>query len=449
MAKRDADHTLKILVVDDELNIRKMLATSLELDGHEVAAVSNADDALDQISRTIFDIVFLDLQLGRTSGIDLIPQLLATSPTTRVVIITAHGSVDTAVETMRLGATDYLLKPFTPAQIRIVTDRIARVRTLEQQVAGLEGLLSSETARSDLTSENPTMRGVFDLARKMAKSNSTILLRGESGTGKGLIARAIHQWSDRANHAFATVSTPMLTPQLLESELFGHAKGAFTGAVRDNPGRVAVVDGGTLFLDEIGDLPRELQPKLLRFIQDREYERVGEAITRRADVRIVAATNIDLDQAVKDGKFREDLFYRINVIPIHLPPLRERAEDIPMLVGQFLSEFRRGGPAIGVTAEAIEALKAYHWPGNIRELRNVIERAVILAGSGKIDIEHLAIKATPKDRPVHVGDAISVEKLTELHIRRVLAQSKSMDEAAEILGIDVATLYRRRKKYGI
>ena len=449
MTNQEGSPHLRILVVDDELNIRKTLLTSLELDGYDVVAVSNAEDALDQAARGSFDIAFLDLQLGRTSGVELMPALQGQSPWMRIVIITAHGSIDTAVETMRRGAADYLTKPFTPAQIRLVTDRIAQVRALEQKVAGLEGMLDTPAAKSDLSSATLAMQRVIDTARQLARSDTTILLRGESGTGKGVIARAMHGWSDRAAKPFATVSAPTLSPQLLESELFGHAKGAFTGALRDNPGRVATCDGGTLFLDEIGDLPRELQPKLLRFIQDREYERVGDAITRHADVRIITATNVDLEQAVKGGRFREDLLYRINVAQIDLPPLRERMEDVPSLSERFLAEFRRGRPIVGFTPDAMAALAAYPWPGNIRELRNVIERAVILCQADRVGIEHLPITLTPQDRPINVGDPVSLDRLEELHIRRVLAQAKSLESAAEVLGIDTATLWRRRKKYGI
>jgi NtrC-family two-component system response regulator AlgB len=285
----------------------------------------------------------------------------------------------------------------------------------------------------------------------VAASDTTVLLRGESGTGKGVLARAIHAWSDRAQRSFGIVSCPALSPQLLESELFGHARGAFTGAIRDNPGRVASTDGGTLFLDEIGDLPLSLQPKLLRFVQDREYERVGESTPRRADVRMIAATNVDLDAAVREGRFREDLLYRINVVQIELPPLRDRPEDILDLAERFLAELRRGKAIAGFTDEAQAALRSYSWPGNVRELRNVIERALILCRTEQIGVELLPANFTPSrgESEIAVGDSVSLDRLEETHIRRVLARAKSLEEAAEILGIDVATLWRRRKKYGI
>jgi NtrC-family two-component system response regulator AlgB len=294
------------------------------------------------------------------------------------------------------------------------------------------------------------MQRVFSLAHQVAQSDTTILLRGETGTGKGVLARAIHQWSDRRDNPFATVSCPALSSQLLESELFGHVKGAFTGAVRDNPGRIHASDGGTLFLDEIGDLALELQPKLLRFVQDRQYERVGEAITRRADVRMIVATNVNLDEAVRAGRFREDLFYRIKVFQIDVPPLRQRPEDITPLAEQFIGELESENAILGLTDEARSALESYNWPGNIRELRNVIERAVTLCKTKQIGLEHLPGNFMPNATPVvELGDPISMDKLEELHIRRVLARSKSIEEAARILEMDPATLWRRRKKYGI
>jgi two-component system, NtrC family, response regulator AlgB len=440
---------LRVLIVDDEMNIRKTLAMSIELDGHQVVAVSNAKDAIDQASHNTFDLAFVDIRLGSTLGSDLIPDLLAQNPWMRVVVITAHGSIDNAVETMKRGASDYLTKPFTPSQVRLVIERVSQFRALQQKVAGLEGVRGDGVPNLQLDSASPQMQRVLHTARQMAMSGATILLRGESGTGKGMIARAIHGWSNRADRPFATVSCPTLSAQLLESELFGHARGAFTGAVRDNPGRIAACEGGTLFLDEIGDLPKELQPKLLRFVQDREYERVGDPVTRRADVRLITATNVDLDQAVKNGTFREDLLYRIMVVQIDLPALRERREDVLPLAERFLAEFRLARPIVGYTPEASAALSSYRWPGNIRELRNVIERAVILCQSDRIGLEHLPATFTPQEAAINVGDAVPLDKLEELHIRRVLASTKSLDEAAKVLGIDVATLWRRRKKYGI
>jgi NtrC-family two-component system response regulator AlgB len=295
------------------------------------------------------------------------------------------------------------------------------------------------------------MQRAIHLAQQVATTDATVLVRGESGTGKGVLVRAIHGWSSRAQKPFGTVSCPSLSAELLESELFGHVKGAFTTAVRDNPGRIAMCEGGTLFLDEIGDLPIAIQPKLLRFLQEREYERVGEQITRKADIRVITATNVDLDKAVKEGRFREDLLYRLNVITIEVPPLRRRQEDLITMAQRMLAFFTRAHTrkVLGFTPAALDALRAHPWPGNVRELRNVIERCAILATTEWIGPELLpGPMSTPPSDPAP-GAMVSLEKLEELHIRRVLAATKSLDEASEVLGIDVATLWRRRKKYGI
>ncbi len=442
---------LNILIIDDELNIRKTLTVYLETEGHQVVAVSNFQDAVHEASRRSFDLAFVDLRLGTADGLDLIPALLAQTPWINVVVITAYASIDTAVEAMRRGATDYIPKPFTPAQVKLAVHKVFEMRTLEQRVASLQEDLGRLNPETDFSTTSPAMQRVINMSRQVAPSDATILLRGENGTGKTVLARAIHSWSRRAAKPISIVSSPAFPPELLESELFGHAKGAFTGAVRDHPGRIATCEGGTLLLDEIGDMPANLQPKLLRFLQDREYERVGESATRKADVRIIAATNQDLDQAVKEGRFREDLFYRLNVIQIEIPPLRERREDITALAERLLAFFGRARHHLflGFTPEALQTLTQYRWPGNLRELRNVVERSAILCQADRVGVECLPENLLSSDSGARLGDPVSLEKIEEEHIRRVLATAKSLQEAADILGIDQATLWRRRKKYGI
>lgn len=444
-------NALNILVVDDEANIRKTLSLCLESLGHRTVTVSNARDAITEASKQSFDLAFVDLRLGTSSGLDLIPALLSPLPWLKIVIITAYASIDTAVEAMRRGATDYLAKPFTPVQVELAVKKVAEIRTLEQRVAGLQEDLKRSAPEADFTSSDLAMQRIIHLAREVASSDATVLLTGESGTGKTVLARSIHQWSLRAQKPFSVLSCPSISSELLESELFGHVKGAFTGAVRENPGRIAVTKGGTLLLDEIGDLPLTLQPKLLRFIQDREYERVGDYTTRKADVRILAATNIDLEKAVKKGTFREELLYRLNVIQIDIPPLRERPSDIKDLAGRLLLFFTRASHRrfAGFTDEALEALLGYSWPGNVRELRNAVERAVIICHTEQINLDCLPEKVRPSPAQTKIGDPISLEKIEEEHIRQVLAASRSLQEAADILGIDQATLWRRRKEYGI
>lgn len=443
--------TLRILIVDDEANLRRTLAISLQADGHEVVAVGNPIDALDEVSRGSFDVAFVDLRLGVDSGLDLIPKIRADSPWTDVVVITAHGSIDTAVDAMRRGAADFLTKPFTPAQVRMLTERVADRRAVENRLSQLQRQVDAAEPEAHLDSTSASMRRATELARQAAASDATILLRGESGTGKGVLAKAIHAWSMRADRPFTTVSSPSLSADLLESELFGHVKGAFTGAVRDNPGRIASTEGGTLFLDEIGDLPSSIQPKLLRFLQERRYERVGDSVTRKADVRLICATNIDLQQAVYEKRFREDLFYRVNVIAIELPPLRERPGDIMPLAEQMLAFFRGGKKVSGFTDSAAAALHAYRWPGNIRELKNVIERAVILCQTEQINVDVLPVglSSKPTAPNVSIGDHVPFDRIEEAHIRRVLANTKSLEEAADVLDVDVATLWRKRRKYHI
>jgi len=441
----------RILIVDDELNIRKTLAVAMETEGYDAVAVGNPRDALGEASRSSFDLAFVDLRLGTADGLDLIPELLAQAPWLKVIVITAYASIDSAVSAMRRGATDYLPKPFTPAQVQMAVHKAFEVRKLEQKIASLQEDLGRLNPEIDFSTENLGMRRAINLARQVAAAETTVLLRGESGTGKTALARMIHAWSRRASKSFAPVSCPTFSAELLESELFGHAKGAFTGAVRDHPGRISACEGGTLLLDEVGDLPLALQPKLLRFLQDKEYERIGDPTTRRADVRIIAATNRDLEAAVKDGRFREDLFYRLNVFPITLPPLRERPEDIGPLSERLLAFFGRANHRLlqGFTLEALEALRGYAWPGNIRELRNAVERAAIVCESPRVGRECFPDITGGGAAPIRLGDPVPVEKVEEEHIRRVLAGTTSLQEAAKILGLDQATLWRRRKKYGL
>ncbi len=442
---------LKILIVDDETNIRKTLSYCLAAEGHTVIAVSNPADAMEESRLRVFDMAFVDLRLGDADGMDLIPALLADSPWIKVVVITAHASIESVVEAMRRGAADYLAKPFTPAQVKFLTNRIARIRELEIQIAALKENMQRLGPEDSLQSANVGMQRIMELVKKAAPSEAIVLLQGESGTGKTVFARAIHNWSSRASKPMAIVPCPAIPADLLESELFGHVKGAFTSAVRDNPGRIAACEGGTLFLDEIGDMAPAVQAKLLRFIQDKEYERLGESVSRKADVRIIAATNAELESRVAEGRFREDLFYRLNVINVTVPPLRERPEDILPLSMVFLAYFSRVNRKniIGFTEEARLALMQYGWPGNVRELRNAIERAVILGSGETLDKNDLPGSIIPATAALKIGDMVPLATIEELHIRRVMASSSSLQDAADVLGIDQATLWRRRKTYGI
>ena len=438
---------MRVLVVDDEKNIRRTFSLALESMDHEVSAAASGKEAIEELKRANFDVAFLDLKLSQESGLDVLEQIVRVSPRTVVVIITAYASVETAVEAMRRRAFDYLPKPCTPEQIRHVLSNVERTRKLERRVADLESRLVASGPEIDLATQSPEMRKALDTALKAAQSEATVLLLGETGTGKSVLAREIHRRSRRPDGAFVTVSCPSLSTELLESELFGHVKGAFTGAHQDTMGKVASADGGTLFLDEIGELPWAIQARLLRLLQERDYERVGENIPRHANVRIISATNRDLAKAVAEGAFREDLYYRLNVISLQMPPLRERAADIERLGLVYLNfvASHTGKSVRTFAPAAVEVLRSYSWPGNLRELRNVIERAVILSDHERIEVDDLSdiVRSTSE---VRLGGKFTLEQIEAEHIRRLIASHRTFEEVADILQIDPATLYRKRKR---
>ncbi|MES1205435.1 MAG: sigma-54 dependent transcriptional regulator [Pseudomonadota bacterium] len=441
---------LAVLIVDDEKNIRHTLRVCLESMDAEVTEAASVPAALEAIGRSAFDIVFLDLRLGTQSGLDLIPRLLGENPNVVIIVVTAYATYETAVEAIRRGAWDYLPKPFTPAQIRHLIGKAGALRSLSAGMVALQDRLRSETPDIDFETQSPAMRAVLQVIRRAAEVDVSILFRGESGTGKGVLARAVHLESKRHDRPFVTVNCPTLTEDLLASELFGHAKGAFTGAVRDQQGRVEAAEGGTLFLDEIGDLPAGLQAKLLRFLQEKQFERVGETRTRTANVRLIAATNRDLEADVQAGRFREDLLFRLNVLEVRVPSLRERREDLPALARRFMTFFARavGRPVPDLSPAAEKVLQDYDWPGNVRELRNAIERAMILWPSPLVEPEAFPERiAGTKERSPRVGSNVTLDELERAHITAVVSRAATMDEAAAILGIDDSTLWRKRKKY--
>ena len=442
---------LHVLVIDDERNIRQTLAICLEGFGCKAEQVATAAAAVDAVHREPFDLAFCDLRLGTENGLDLLPRLLGERPGLDVVIITAYATIDTAVEAMRRGAKDYLPKPFSPAQIRHLVDRARERRALSLRLGDLEARLEEAAPEARLDTLSPRMQAVLDVVARAAAHDVPVLLRGENGTGKGVLARALHAQSPRRDRPFVVVNGPTLSEELLASELFGHARGAFTGAVRDQEGRVEAAEGGTVFLDEIGEISPALQAKLLRFIQEKRFERVGETRTRTANVRIVAATNRDLDSEVKAGRFREDLLYRLNVLEIVVPALRERPEDILPLARAFVEFFARQAarPPMELSAATEKLLVGYPWPGNVRELRNAIERALILARGQVLEPESFPdrIAASASDTPT-LGGEFTIEDIEREHSLRVMAHASTMDEAARVLGIDASTLWRKRKKWG-
>jgi len=443
---------MRILIVDDEAGIRKTTRIAIETAGHEATEAPNGARALKALDEEQFDVAFVDLKLGNEDGLELLARLLKVQPSLNVVMFTAYANIATAVGAMRRGAYDFVPKPFTPDQIRGILAKIEKTRVLQTKVRTLESELATESPPADLQSAEASTQHAIDIAFKAAETPANILILGPSGTGKSVLAREIHRRSGQRDAAFVTVSCPSLSRELLESDLFGHVKGSFTGAVADTLGKVAAADGGTLFLDEIGEMPLEIQPKLLRLLQEREYERVGEARIRRANVRVIAATNRNLPDDVKAGKFREDLFYRLNVITVALPGLRDRPSDLVRFADNYRKFFsaRLGKKIVGFSSEVGAAFAGYPWPGNLRELRNVIERAVILVGGDTIELGDLPEEFGSKPEPgIAVGARVTIDALETEHIRRVLGIARNLEEAARTLGIDPATLYRKRQKLGL
>jgi len=451
---------MDILIIDDEKIIRDATSLLIENSGHYAETASNGAVALESLKESSYDLVLLDMHLGDELGIDVLKRILERHPNQPVVMFTASASIQTAVEAMRRGALDYLEKPFNAQQFNIVLARVQKHRRLADRVAELEVRVSSQAPEPTFESTTPAVTSVMNVLFRAAPTPASILLLGESGTGKSVAARAVCERSHLRDKPFVTVSCPSLSRELLDSDLFGHVKGAFTGAVRDHWGKVKAAEGGTLFLDEIGELPLEIQPKLLRLLQEREYERLGENVTRHADVRVIAATNRDLPALIREGKFREDLYYRLNVISVTMPALRDRHQDIEHHARAYARYFAAqcGRRIDGFSKCGRSALLSYSWPGNLRELRNAIERAVILCAGTQITAEDLpdmtggptsTLSGAP-DKPTLIpGARITLEALEIEHIQRIVASSSSLQEAAEILGIDQATLYRKRKKLGM
>lgn len=448
----NAAPTWSALVVDDDPGIRQSLRLCLEAAGGRVLGVGTSAAALEALDRTTYDVVLLDLWLGAESSIDAVPEILHRQPGVGIIMITAFASFETAVEAMRRGAADYLPKPFTPEQVRLSVQRVLDGRRLQRRVVELEQQLAGTDPGSWFDSQSTAFRTFLEMARRAAASDVVVLLRGESGTGKNVLAQRIHAQSARRERPFVSVNCPTLSADLMSSALFGHRKGAFTGAVADTSGKVQEAEGGTLFLDEVGDLTSDAQARLLRFLNDQTYERLGDARERRADVRIVAATNKPLEALVRSGAFREDLVFRLAVLALTVPPLRERPEDIPLLAEHYLSFFaaRQGRPDLRLSSAAVAAMSAHGWSGNLRELRNTIERAVILSSSAVLEPADLGL-AVPSTsaRHVRIGAPVSLDELEREHIARVVASAPTLEAAARILGIDATTLSRKRKRYGL
>lgn len=434
------------LIIDDDKNILTTLEIYLEELGLSVQTAITGSEGIEKFTQQMPEMVFLDMKLPDLDGLEVLKKIMETDIPTNVIIITAYAAIDTAVKAIKQGAFEYLPKPFTPAQIDHLVGMVEKVQSLEAEIRSLKGIFQE----GELTTRSRKMHALLNMARQVAETNAAILITGESGTGKGLLARLIHDWSARAANPFITVDCAVLQENLLESDLFGHKKGAFTGALQDKVGKLNLADGGSVFLDEISEMAPAIQAKFLRFLQYKEFERVGDPSSIRVDVRVITATNRDLEELVQTGAFRQDLLFRLNVVEIDLPPLRDRPEDIDILADQYLQRFAKlyKKPVQEISTEVLQAFQHYSWPGNVRELVNVIERGTILCRGKQLLLADLpAHIADCKIRNVPQAELQNLAELEKAHIQRVLACTTSMEEAARVLGIDPATLWRKRKKY--
>jgi two-component system response regulator AtoC len=451
--------TNRILLIDDEENFRHMLSVILKKRGYDVEMASNGIDGLKKIDTGSYDTVLCDIRMPQMDGLEFLKEAQKAGAEATIIMMSAYGTLDTAIEAMKLGAYDYISKPFKPDEIILTLKKAEERERLRRENLFLKQEVQKEYSFENIISKNERMRQIFDTIRKVAKYKSTILIEGESGTGKELVAKAIHFNSDRSSNPFIPVNCGAIPENLLESELFGHTKGSFTNAVRTKKGLFEEADGGTMFLDEIGELPLQLQVKLLRVLQDGEIRRIGDSRPITIDVRIIAATIKDLDKEVRERKFRDDLFYRLNVLPMKIPPLRERKEDIPLLVDHFIGKYSRelNRPIEGIVPEALNCLLNFNWNGNVRELENVIERAIVLTESNTIQVENLPAEiqnAKEESRLSLLNDELSIKKASRYLeidlIKKALQKTKgNHTHAAKLLEISHRALLYKIKEYGI
>ena len=439
----------KILIVDDELIMRESLAGWLERDGYAVQTAPSGEDALEKLKETRFDILLVDIKMEGISGLDVLRHVKESDPDVAIVMITAYGSIPTAIEAMKNGAYDYMLKPFDPNELGVLIEKIIRYQDQAREMQFLREEVKERTRFESMIGQSKPMQEIFDLISDVAPMDSTVLITGQTGTGKGLAAKAIHTNSPRCNGPFVTVNCGAIPEHLMETELFGHQKGAFTDAKETKKGRLELAHGGTLFLDEVGEISMRMQIDLLRVLEDRVFYRVGGTQPMEADFRVIAATNRDLEKAIKDGIFREDLFYRLNVISIIMPSLSKRKEDIPLLAEHFLHRFvQETNKTIDkISREAMDELMLYDWPGNVRELENAIERAVVVGKDRQMLPEDLPILCYG---PFHAPQNNSLKEVEKNHIQQILTDNDwNIARSAKILGIDRSTLYSKIKKYEI
>jgi DNA-binding NtrC family response regulator len=439
----------KILIVDDELIMRESLAGWLERDGHAVQTVASGEEALEKVKETQFDIFLVDIKMEGISGLEVLRRVKESDPDADVVMITAYGSIPSAIEAMKDGAYDYMLKPFDPNELGVLIEKIIQHQEQTRENIYLKEQYKERTRFESMIGQSTSMQKIFNLICDVAPTDSTVLITGETGTGKGLAAKAIHTNSSRRNGPFVTVNCGAIPEHLMETELFGHQKGAFTDAKETKKGRLELAHGGTLFLDEIGEISMRMQIDLLRVLEDRVFYRVGGTQPIEVDFRVIAATNRNLEESIKAGNFREDLYYRLNVISFEMPSLIQHKEDIPLLAEHFLYRFSQetNKPTDKISREAMDEMMLYDWPGNIRELENAIERAVVVGKQREILPEDLPIFC---HEPIPQQKAYSLKEVEKAHIQQVLAENQwNIARSAKILGIDRSTLYSKIKRYNI
>ena len=441
--------TMNIMIVDDEKIVRESFYYWFQKAGHFVEKASSAFEALEQLEKTAFDLLFVDIKMPEMDGIELLEKIRLEYPDTFVIIITAYGSIESAVKAMKIGASDYLLKPFKPDQLSLTLEKVAQQKRLTAQYNYVKGCLEKITRFDNIIGQAESMRQVFRLIPEVAASDASVLITGETGTGKELVAKALHAKSQRSDRPFITINCGAMPDSLLESELFGHQKGAFTGALHARKGFLEVVSGGTLFLDEIGDISSKMQMDLLRVLEDKTITRLGSSESRKVDFRLISATRRNLEEETRKGAYREDFYYRINVIHIHVPPLRDRKEDIPLLVEHFLQKYSQetAKRVDRVSSPTMNLIKGYDWPGNVRELENAIERAVVLSSSRTLTTEDFAflqptVGSNRKPR--------TLEELERVHIIDILKENEwNVSKSAQILGINRVTLHKKIKRLGL
>lgn len=438
----------KILIIDDEQNILKTIELLLNANGYSPEVFSNPIDAINRTKEIFFEVAFIDLKMQPIDGIQTLQEIKKTSPDTTIILMTAHGSIESAVEAIKKGAHDYISKPFSHKEFLHYVEKAFEHHKLTKQVRGLTTQLLETYEDQTFITSNESTKKILTIAKEIADSDIPILIEGESGTGKELLARFIHQNSQRKENPFIAINCSAIPENLFESELFGHVKGAFTTAIKDRIGRLELADGGTLFLDEVAEIPKQMQVKLLRFLQNMEFERVGENITRKVDVRIISATNRKVDKDLATGELREDFYYRIVGVKFNIPPLRERKDDIETLLNYFTSKYAKQRN-ISIEEEAKKLLLDYDWPGNVREFETVVKRLLVFAKDNLIRKEYLPEEIKNFDtKPVQISSP-KIDDVEKQHIIEVLKIAPTAKEAAKILGISETTLWRKRKQYGL